>query len=250
MLMENSKDLWDRHWLGQEISARALKRSTDDEMASVRWRKIEDEVLTRYGSFTGLEVLELGAGAGTVSLIMRLKGADVTLIDYSPRALERAQLLFRNFNCTANFLKADCLNLPSELLGKFDISMSFGLAEHFIGKERAKIFIAHSIALKDNGISFISVPNRYCLPYRLWKKGLELRRAWLYGREVPFTAAELRRMASSAGYRDNRILGSSFFRSLDQFLLLSIFSRLGINTEKKSFLDNFFGYALVLAGYK
>ena len=62
---------------------------------------------------------------------MSLRGANVTLLDYSETALEKAKLLFSNFNCKAQFIKADAFNIPPNLLNKFDVSMSFGLAEHF-----------------------------------------------------------------------------------------------------------------------
>jgi SAM-dependent methyltransferase len=45
-------------------------------------------------SWQGLKVLELGSGRGGVGLHLARLGADVTLVDFSPSALEQAQALF------------------------------------------------------------------------------------------------------------------------------------------------------------
>lgn len=244
------KELWDKIWSKQPNLVSRYRRSVQNEMISVRWKKIEDEALKMCGSFKGLKVVELGSGTGTASMIMSLKGAEATLLDYSEVALERAQKLFKEFKCDAKFFKIDCLKLPDELLSKFDISISLGLAEHFIGIQRRQIFQSHFSVLKDKGISFISVPNKLCLPYRFWKRYLELRHAWVYGTEVPFTHSELRRLVSDTGFKSCKIVGSSFLNSIDRFLFSNIFYRAGITTEIPSLLDDFLGYALVLIGYK
>lgn len=248
--MQKNEHLWNEIWSKQETSSFEYKKSIRDEMRSVRWRRIEKEVLNKWKSFKGLKVVELGAGRGVVSLIMKLKGADATLIDFSEVALERAQLVFRQFNCDAKFLKADVLNLPHEVLDQFDISMSFGLAEHFVGEARQQVVSSHYCVLKNNGISFISVPNKLCLPYRILKKMLELRHVWIYGTEEPFTHSELRKKACFAEFKSCKIIGSSFINAIDRFSLVNVLSKIGINTEMPSFLDNYFGYALILVGYK
>ena len=169
------KHLWNKIWSKSKISSFELRKSIQNELRSIRWKEIEKQVLNKWKSFKGLNVVELGSGRGIISLIMRSKGANITLVDYSEVALEHSKLLFKEFNYDAKFVKANILNLPSEFLAKFDISMSFGLGEHFIGKERQQVFSSHFLALKENGLCFISVPNELCLPYMIWKKVLELR---------------------------------------------------------------------------
>jgi 2-polyprenyl-3-methyl-5-hydroxy-6-metoxy-1,4-benzoquinol methylase len=91
----------------------------------------------------------------------------------------------------AKFLKHDALVLPVDLLGKYDISMSFGLAEHFRGVERTKIIKSHFDVLKKGGMAFISVPNRYNPPYRLSKFFAEHVNRWRVGAEIPYSRKEL-----------------------------------------------------------
>ena len=66
-----------------------------------------------------------------MSALMALKGASITLIDYSQIALNKAKALFQNIGVNANFMKGNILDMPGDLLNSFDISMSFGLVEHF-----------------------------------------------------------------------------------------------------------------------
>ncbi len=246
----NDSGLWDKVWLKSGTDTVEYKKNIKNELNTVTWKKIEKEVIKRYGGFRGLKVIELGSGRGSISLIMGLKGADVTLMDYSDVALKRAQHFFDEFNCKVKLINSDVLNLPIETMGQFDISMSFGLAEHFDGIKRQGIFDSHFKVLKDGGSSFISVPNKWCLPYRIWKKKMEITNRWAYGFEKPFSGRELKRMALASGFKPGNILGSSFLSDFDRFLFFDILKRFGIDPQVPTFLDNRFGYALVYVGYK
>lgn len=194
--MRNNKQIWDEIWKKAKIDAYEDKFMIQRETHSLRWKKIEKGVLSKYRSFKGLDVIEIGAGRGENSLLMSLRGADVTLLDYSESALEKAKLLFSNFNCRAQFIKADAFNMPHNLLNKFDISMSFGLAEHFNYPQRQQIINSHYILLKRGGVSFISVPNAFCFPYRLAQMALRMfHKCQLL--EIPFTHSELRKITCS-----------------------------------------------------
>jgi len=124
------------------------------------------------------------------------------------------------------------------------------VAEHFIGRERGLIFASHSAALHPDGMVFISVPNRYCFPYRAWKKVKEAAGRWEYGTEVPFSRSELLEVGRGAGLRDLGVSGSGFIDALDKFALYGAFSRLGIDTQASSALDARLGYVLTLYGRK
>ena len=248
--MKTDQGLWDKVWMKQATSSPEHRKAIEEEIKSVRWRKIEKELLNAGRAFEGLKVIELGSGRGIVSLLMGLKGAEVTLLDSSEVALGRAGLLFKDFGCDARFRNADIFDLPGDILGQFDIAMSFGLVEHFRGEERQQAMNAHYSVLRSRGTCFISVPNRFCLPYRFWKKSLELRRRWAYGFEDPFTRRELMKKAQAANFTSCTIIGSSFLNAIDRFFLFSALSRIGINTEVSSFLDYYFGYALVLVGHR
>lgn len=255
--MRNQKGHWDKFWIRFKFDENKDRQIIQQELSSLRWRKIEKRVIDKYRSFKGLDVIEIGAGRGENALLMGLRGANVTLLDYSELALEKAKSLFSDFNCKAQFIKADVFDIPNNLLNNFDISMSFGLAEHFICSQRQQIFNSHFLLLKQNGLSFISVPNAFCLPYRVSLVVFKLFRKYKL-LEISFTHSELKKIARSAGYQSYEIIGSSLVKDSFCFLFAQFVPYLTkwkviLDTtrfEIPTILDNYFGYALVLVGYK
>src|ERR671922_229304 len=90
-------------------------------------------------------------------------------------------------------MEADVFALPAELQGTFDVSMSFGLCEHFLGERRRSVVAAHLELLRPGGLAFPRLPNRPAPPYPLWMATMKRRRTWPLGTEEPFSAAELER---------------------------------------------------------
>ncbi|MBN2119686.1 MAG: class I SAM-dependent methyltransferase [Candidatus Omnitrophica bacterium] len=246
---------WDNFWVNFKAGAKFDKRIIENELASVRFRKIEKSVIERFGSFEGLKVVEIGSGRGENALLFALKGARVSLLDYSDVALDKAGELFKAFGLSASFIKADIFDIPDDLIGKFDISMSFGLAEHFTYPERIDIFDIHKSLLAERGISFVAVPNKDCFAYRVFM--------WLSDilgysdiMEIPFTRKELKKIAESIGFSSYSLVGSSVIKDSIFFLLLRYILhllrwRIMINTrylEVPTIFDDYFGYSLVLVG--
>jgi len=128
MLVQADKQIWDDFWQQYRFGAKADKNIIRQEIASVRWKKIQKRISDRFGNFKNLKVIEIGSGRGELAAIMALRGADVTLVDYSEVALERARTLFDHLGAKATFLRQDIFNMPQNLIGSFDVSMSFGLA--------------------------------------------------------------------------------------------------------------------------
>lgn len=256
--MKGGKDIWDSFWKKYNFGVNEDKQIIHQELSSIRWKKIEERIISRYGSLRELNVVEIGSGRGEVSALMALKRASITLIDYSDIALDRAKTLFKNIGVTANFINADIRNIPRNLLNTFDISMSFGLVEHFDYPLRRDIIKTHADLLKPGGISFIGVPNVYCLPYRFFMKLSQMLGYLSEGLEIPFSRSELKKIAVSVGFKTHEIIGSSFIRDSFYFLFTRYIShltkwKLMIDTsgfEIPSIFDDYFGYSLVLAGAK
>jgi len=256
--MKESKAVWDNFWSKYQFQAKQNQQIIRQELSSVRWKKMEERIIRRYGSWNGLNVAEIGSGRGEVSAIMALKGACVTLIDYSEIALDKARVLFKDIGAQAKFVNADIMHISKTLLNTFDITMSFGLAEHFNYPLRSDVIKIHANLLKSDGISFIAVPNVNCLPYRLFMKLSQILGYSSQGLEIPFSRSELKKIAISTGFKTYEIIGSSFIRDTFYFLFSRYIShltkwRLIIDTgvfEIPSFLDNYFGYSLVLIGAK
>jgi len=259
ILKKNTPQLWDELWKdnsSNEQNCLTLER----EERSIRWQRIEKTVLQEFGSFKDLRVIEIGAGIGNNSALMAKRGASVSVLDYSVNALKRAKTFFKNQNINAEFKRHDALRLPSGLRDRYDISMSFGLAEHFRGLDRFNIMKAHFEILRKGGITFISVPNKYNLPYRIFKFRAEYTGKWSYGEEYPFSREELKNICYSIGIQKYTIFGDSLVGSLNLIFPFSIFEKklrlrnyleiFRMRKQKGTFLDQYLSYALVLCGKK
>ena len=102
--------------------------------------------------------IELGAGRGSLSAYYSQAGYDVTLLDTSEEILNKAKLIFNNFNLKANYIVANAekTELSSD---QYDIVASIGLLEHF--KDPVPLFNeAIRLANKNAEIIFYVVPDR------------------------------------------------------------------------------------------
>jgi 2-polyprenyl-3-methyl-5-hydroxy-6-metoxy-1,4-benzoquinol methylase len=261
-MRKNTPQLWDELW-EKSLSTEEDQYALAKEAHSIRWQRIEKATLELFGSFEGLKVIELGAGSGTYAALMAKRGAHVTILDYSNGALERGREFFQRNGLQAAFTNQDALALPSELLNHFDVSLSFGLAEHFRGPDRQKIVEAHLHVLRPGGLTFISVPNQFCPPYRIFKFIAQHTGKWIFGEEYPYSRWELITLAKRLGVRKYKILGGSLpgsFDFINPFKALAIVrnwlrikDNLDINAlrqEKGTLLDSVFSYALVLCANK
>jgi SAM-dependent methyltransferase len=186
---------WDEQWRLTPLDVAAPA----GEARTPRWRAQERLVAERFGGFDGLRAIELGAGRGLNGLLFARRGAHVTLLDNLPRALDQARELFDANGVTFEPAAEDLFALPDRLLGAFDVSMSYGLCEHFLGERRQAVVAAHLEVLRPGGLALIGVPNRHGAVYRVWKALLERRGSWPFGTEEPYTAAELSSLARRAG---------------------------------------------------
>jgi len=201
---------WESQWRGDPLDLAAPER----EERTPRWKAQEEIVAERLGGFSGLRAIEIGSGRGTNALLYAKRGARVTLLDNSPAALEQAAELFAAHNLELETVEADLFELPPSLLGGFDVSMSFGLCEHFLGARRLGVVAAHLDVLRRRGIAMLGVPNRWGIVYQLWLKTLMRRGSWPLGTEVPFSAAELEELAREAGGEPLRPRYGSFVASV------------------------------------
>ena len=256
-MKKNAPELWDNLW--QPLTLEEDLYNLKKEELSIRWQRIESAVLEKCRSFKNLKVIEIGAGAGTNAALMAKRGAEVTVLDYSEKALERSQTFFERHKIEATFLLQDALNPDSSLLNKYDVSMSFGLAEHFREADRINIIKAHFNLLKEGGFAFISVPNKFNLPYRIYKLVAGIIGKWIVGEEYPFSRKELAKICEDMGIKKYRFFGDQFYSSFNLINPVRLVRKLMkiktnydldlIKKEKGSPFDDF-SYALVLMGEK
>jgi 2-polyprenyl-3-methyl-5-hydroxy-6-metoxy-1,4-benzoquinol methylase len=248
MKYQNTKKVWDTFWQSTTFSNRELLK---EESKTIRWKRIRQYLSSQLKSLKNFETIEVGAGMGTYSALLAKKGAKTTLLDYSDSALEYAKKFFKDNGLKATLLKDDALRLPKKLYGRYDVALSFGLIEHFKGKERKQIIKSHLDLVRKNGLIIISVPNRHCLPYRIYKYGMELIGRWPYGLEIPYSRNELTEILKKLGVKEIVFTGDSFFWSLN-FInpLLFINRKLKINNNQGTFLDPFLSFSLVVMAKK
>lgn len=237
---------WDRHWRAEPLDPAAA----DAEARTPRWWAQDELVRERFGSFSDVRAVELGAGRGLNGLLFARAGADVTLLDVSELPLEQARHLFAAHGVEPRTVVGDVFDLPPEVRGTFDVAMSYGLAEHFLGERRGRVVAAHLDALRPAGLALIGVPNRHAPVYRAWKGVMQRRGTWTLGTEEPYSAAELAGLARAAGGRPLPPIYGSFAASVVNHGVNQLLFKLGrrglrVPQPRLPFLDRF-AYELVL----
>lgn len=214
-------------WAGIWEETAFDREAVAKEEGTPRWRAQEHIVDTLLDGFSGLEVIEVGSGRGLNAMLYAKRGADATLLDVEDVALEQAAKVYGDHGLSFTPVRGDVFDLPPELLGRFDVSMSFGLCEHFRGEQRRRVVAAHIALLKPGGIAMIGVPNRISPVYRVWKRVLEQRGSWPFGTEEPYTAHELARIAEEAGGKPLEPAYGSFLSSFISHGVNQILYKLG-----------------------
>jgi 2-polyprenyl-3-methyl-5-hydroxy-6-metoxy-1,4-benzoquinol methylase len=245
-------EVWRAVWQRTQLTEEGVRKTIRREQRTLRWQAIRRAFLARFGTLRGVSTIELGAGTGDISLLLALEGAVPTLLDADDQALHLARFKFSAVGLEPACEVGDFLRLDSSLAGRFDAAVSYGTVEHFAGPTRELACRAHVEALRPGGMVAISVPNAYCLPYRANKWWLERRGTWIWGLELPYTRAELDRIAQAIGLDEWFIHGSSFLRDWDQFLFNPVTQRIerftGFHFERRTPLDRWCGHALTLIG--
>jgi 2-polyprenyl-3-methyl-5-hydroxy-6-metoxy-1,4-benzoquinol methylase len=262
MSESNTAEQWNRLWDNASARLDELRFGVAKAEKSLVWRSIMDSL--DGAGVQSLNVIEIGAGSGTIGAVFASHGANVTVLDYSQKALDVNAALFESLGLEQQSVLSDALQMPAMLMGRFDVAMSFGLAEHFRGADRANIIKAHLDLLAPGGLLILTVPNRHCLPYRIWKARREFLGKWQFGLEIPYSRGELFSICRKLNVADCRIVGSSFLASLNfifpfvrwkqsiekRILKNKRYDPKRITKERSSLLGNHLGYALVLMARK
>jgi len=253
---KNTPEVWDNVWKDKNSKDYDLYNFRK-EKKSIHWIRMQKILLEKFGKLEGLNSIEIGAGTGMYSLILASEGVNVTVLDYSKKAIEASKLLFKRNDLNANFVLQDAFNINKELTSKFDISMSFGTAEHFFGKRRKEFIKTHFDVLNTNGITFISVPNKWNMLYRVHKFLSESLGRWSFGEEYPFSQIEFRRIGKTIKHNFN-FIGHSIFS--DPFLIYSRikkilrikkdYKKLEIKKQTGTFLDKYFARFITAVAVK
>jgi len=86
--------------------------------------ELKEPELEMVGCVEGLRLLHLQCHFGVDTLAWAAKGADVTGVDFSRRAIDAAEERQEASGLPARFVKADVQALPAFLSGRFDVAIS------------------------------------------------------------------------------------------------------------------------------
>lgn len=203
------KETWDEHW--GKIETLNIEEIIKNDSCYRLLKRLID--LPK----SDLSILEVGCGSGirTLALLKEFQNYffNATLIDFSAIALAFAKKNANENKIIANFFLADASELPFPC-DSFDIVWNGGVNEHFDGEKRQLIFNEMARVCKPGGQVVIIVPNALNLPYRLWKKIMEMQGRWQYGFEKPYSIFELKNKAKNAGIIPTRVGGMKVLGSI------------------------------------
>lgn len=178
--------------------------SSDVATWEKRWQRAEGPVtpswelifreIGRHVRFDGKDVLDLGCGKGSLSFFALKAGAEhVTLVDFSDAALDLARELFRSEDARrVTYIHANLLDV--NIGKKFDVVMSSGVAEHFVGGELEACVRQHVRQSRDKVA--ICVPSDTVANRR---RSLSSENIAKYGFQRPIPDSEMRKLLERAG---------------------------------------------------
>lgn len=102
------------------------------------------------------KLLELGCGAGNLSIALSNRGFDVFGVDFAESAIEWAKGNAKQASKTIDFRVADVANLSCFTTASFDVLYDGNCLHCLIGEKRAIAFAEWRRVLKQDGMLFIS----------------------------------------------------------------------------------------------
>ncbi len=171
----------------------------------------------------GKTILDIGCGGGILAESLAERGAIVTAIDLSEKALGVARLHLLESGRTVNYRKISAEELAKEAPGQFDIITCMEMLEHV--PEPASIVSACASLLKPGGHVFFSTINRNPKAYLLAVIGAEYILNMLpkgtHNYEKFIRPSELSRWASCVGLQPKTLIGLSYNPLTRQYRLVA-----------------------------
>lgn len=164
---------------------------SDRELASEIMR-----IFQKNGIKPGARLLELGSGSGHLSACMAQCGYNVTLLDFSAKALEKSRQTFEKYGLEGKFIQGDLLDL-SDLSDQYDLMWNSGVMEHF--SEEDFVGILRSVRGASHGAPFLFVvPNPESRAYLMMRFNQYSQDSWSYGKE--YVRRDYKKLCADAGF--------------------------------------------------
>jgi SAM-dependent methyltransferase len=138
-------------------------------------------------------LLEIGCGGSRWLPFFANHGFRVAGIDYSALGCEQARMILDREHTSGDIYERDAFGANPDLVGSFDVVVSFGVVEHF--RDTTEPVRAFARYLKPRGLMISTCPN---MTGMLGFSQKLLNRS-VYDSHVPLTAERLRRAHEVAG---------------------------------------------------
>ncbi len=207
-------------------------------------------LLSCLGDVNGRSILEVGSGTGLSSAYLVSKGAKVSLLDISKKALEFAKKHFISKKIRADFYLQDAFSMKFPV-NNFDVVWNGGVIEHFSDSKKVLMIKKMWNLVKPGGKLLITTPNSRDYAFIFAKKILQFRKKWAFGFEDNISEKEMKVLAFKAGIDDfeifayNAVVGWWFFPYGREITNL-----LGLNKPKFHKTKTPFGHVLILTATK
>jgi 2-polyprenyl-6-hydroxyphenyl methylase/3-demethylubiquinone-9 3-methyltransferase len=168
--------------------------------------------IDRHAQLAGKQVLDVGCGGGILAEAMARRGARVTGIDLSEKALRVAELHLLESKLDVTYRKAMAEELAAERAGAFDVVTCMELLEHLPQPE--SMVAACARLVRPGGQVFFSTINRNPKAYLFAVIGAEYVLNLLpkgthdYARFIK--PSELSRWSRTAGLRADELIGMTY----------------------------------------
>ena len=170
------------------------------------------EWIDRHAGISGQRVLDVGCGGGILSESMAQRGALVTGIDLSDKALGVARLHLLESGNSVDYLKISAEELADQSAGRFDMVTCMEMLEHV--PNPASTIAACAALVTPGGHVFFSTINRNAKAYLLAVIGAEYLLKMLpkgthnYAKFIK--PSELSRWAKSVRLEPDELIGMSY----------------------------------------
>lgn len=152
------KKYWNDLWAGDDIPSAV--NSSDIRLINWVNRRFHQIFLRCFkkSETSSIKLLEIGCGKSAwLPYFSKEFGFQVCGLDYSPIGCKMAKAVLDANGVEAEVVCADFFSPPKNMLGKFDVVVSFGVIEHF--DDTPSCIRAISAFLKPGGILITNIPN-------------------------------------------------------------------------------------------
>lgn len=149
---------WTHFW--QQLPFPAPIDVSRKDAGSYVHRKLDEHFNLVFASLNPaeLDLLEIGCGnSAYLSFFNHQYGFRVHGIDYSTYGCQRTREILHRDQVAGNIIHGDLFAPPQELLGRFDVVCSFGVAEHF--ENTSDVIFKMSAFVKPGGLLITTIPN-------------------------------------------------------------------------------------------